>query len=205
MADKNTKLYMEMQMEELKAALGAEADDAKEDSVIETVKVSSAEKNNRTKQNADLAKLYEDAAEYEAELECFEKELEIIEANELKNIAEVLTQQLPDEERNYAQELKAVLVAGWTHLIETNKTYPQEHLALIKETDFCDVVEKLNSTYPDYDGDFDADVREVLTKRWNTLIAIKKEHIEEEMEEIYIAGLKPSFVKRMYKKFHGIS
>jgi hypothetical protein len=38
-----------------------------------------------------------------------------------------------------------------------------------------------------------------------TLIDIKKEHIEEEIEEIYIAGLKPSFVKRIYKEYHGLS
>ena len=47
-------------------------------------------------------------------------------------------------------------------------------------------------------------VREVLVKRWEMLIAIKKEHIEQEIEEIYIAGLKPSFVKRIYKQVHGI-
>ncbi|OYZ34334.1 MAG: hypothetical protein B7Y30_07355, partial [Campylobacterales bacterium 16-40-21] len=75
----------------------------------------------------------------------------------------------------------------------------------IKETDFSDVVEKLSAVYPDHKGDFETDVSRILLKRWENLIAIKKEHIEEEMEEIYIAGLKPSFVKRIYKEFHGIS
>ena len=206
MADDSKKLYLELQMDELKAALGIEEDDsarASNKAKIEELKQIAA-KNNREK-NADVAKLYEDAAEYEKELESFEKELEIINANELKNIAETLTLKLPDEVRNYAEELKAILVAGWTQLVEVEQTHPIEQLELIKETEFCDVVEKFTSTYPGYNDDFERNVKGILLKRWETLIAIKKGHIEEEMEEIYIAGLKPSFVKRIYKEFHGIS
>ena len=193
MADKNKKLYLEMQMDELKAAIG-----------VDTTTQKSTPKNNKAG-NAEIAKLYEDAAEYEKELECFEKELEIINTNELKNIAGELTDKLPDEERNYAEELKTVLIAGWTQMVETEKTHPTEQLELIKETDFSEIVEKLSASYPEYEGGFDAKVRQVLVKRWEALIAIKKGHIEEEMEEIYIAGLKPSFAKRIYKQFHGIS
>jgi len=207
MADDNKKLYLELQMDELKAALGVEVDHAAvEDNKEEKIaKLKESVENKNKAKNADVAKLYENAAEYEKELEGFEKELEIINANELKDIAIVLTQQLPDEDRNYAQELKNIILAGWTHFVETEKTHPVEQLELIKATEFSDIVEQLSIAYPDYNGDFETSVREILVKRLETLIAIKKEHIEEEIEEIYIAGLKPSFVKRIYKEFHGIS
>ncbi len=195
MAGEETKRYMELQMEELKAAYAVDPKEAS----------SSKKKNNANDaKNIELAKLYEDAAEYERELESFEAELEVINENDLKDIAEVLSQKLPDEERDYAQELKNVLIAGWTHLVEVEQTHPVEQLELIKAVEFCDVAEKLNVAYPDYKGDFSAEIRDVLVKRWETLIAIKKEHIEEEIAEIYIAGLKPSFVKRIYKQVHGI-
>lgn len=206
MADDSKKLYLELQMDELKAALGIEEEDSARE--INKAKIAElkeiAAKNNREK-NADVAKLYEDAAEYEKELEAFEKELEIITDNKFKEIAGALSKKFPDEARNYSEELKTVLMAGWTELVEAEKTHPIEQLELIKETDFGDIVEKLSAVYPDYKGDFETDVRGILLKRWENLIAIKKEHIEEEMEEIYIAGLKPSFVKRIYKEFHGIS
>lgn len=204
MADDNKKLYIEMQMDELKDALGVEEEDKAREinkariAVLKAI----AEKNNREK-NADVAKLYENAAEYENELECFEKELEIINTNKLKDIAKVLAQILPDDERNYQEELKAVVLAGWTEFVFTDKTHPVEQLEIIKETDFSDILEKLSVAYPDYD--FETNIRNILLKRLDNLIAIKKEHIEEEIEEIYIAGLKPSFVKRIYKEFHGIS
>lgn len=207
MADDNKKLYLELQMDELKAALGIEVDDSTPDASkkekIAKLK-DTAEKNNRAK-NADVAKLYENAAEYEKELECFEKELEIINGNSLKDIALVLSTKLPDVDRNYADELKAVTLAGWTHFVEVEKTHRKEQLDTIEETEFSSLAEKLSEAYPDYNGDFDADIRGILVKRWENLISIKKEHIEEEIEEIYIAGLKPSFVKRIYKEFHGIS
>jgi len=207
MADNSKKLYMEMQMDELKAALAEEEDDDL-DPLEKMMKEQAASKkkiNKNSEKDIELAKMYEDAAEYEIELEAFEKELEIVNANQLKDIASVLTQELPDEERDYAQELKNILVATWTHMVETAKTHPAEQLELIKETEFCNIIEILTTAFPDYDGDFEKDVRTILVKRWETLISIKKEHIEEEMEEIYIAGLKPSFVKRIYKQVHGIS
>lgn len=206
MADDNKKLYIEMQMDELKDALGIEEENkAREINIARIAELKAiAEKNNREK-NADVAKLYENAAEYEKELEGFEKELEIINTNKLKDIANVLAQMLPDDERNYPQELKAVVVAGWTELVDTDKTHSVEQLEIIKETDFSDIAEKLSAAYPDYNGDFEKTLRSILVQRLETLIAIKKEHIEEEIEEIYIAGLKPSFVKRIYKEFHGIS
>ena len=195
MAEKKEKLYLELQMEELKAA---HAEEEGEESPA-------PKKNNaRNAKNAEIAKMYEDAAEYEEDLKGFEEELEIVNANELKDIAASLIQKFPNEERDYAQELRTILETGWTHLVDVEKTHPKEQLALIKETGFGDVVEKLSAAYPDYNGDFEADVRNFLVKRWENLIAIKKEHIKQELAEIKTTGLKPKYVKRVYEQFHGI-
>ena len=156
------------------------------------------------KKNIELAKLYEDIAEYEEELEGFEDELKVINSNEIKDLPAALAEQFPNEDRNYTQELKAILVATWTHLAEVKHTHSAEYIGLITETDFCDVVEKLSSTYPEYDGSFEKDVKNILVERWKALVSIKKEHIKEEVDDLYIAGLKPSFVKRIYKQVHGI-
>ncbi|MDM5264491.1 hypothetical protein PF327_09805 [Sulfurovum sp. XTW-4] len=195
MDDKNTKRYLELQMEELKAAHA------------DAVEENSAPKNNDkvNSKNAEIAKMYEDAAEYEANLKGFEEELEIVNANALKDIAAALIQKFPNEERDYAQELKSILETGWTHLVEVEKTHPKEQLELIKETEFGDVVEKLNAAYPEYSGDFEADVRNFLVKRWENLIAITQEHIKQELAEIKTTGLKPKYVKRVYEQFHGIA
>ena len=205
MADDSKKLYMEMQMDELKASLAMEDEDSpEEENNAKVVKKKAPPKNNNNK-NAEVAKLYEDAFEYEEELEAFEQELEIINSNELKNISKALTQHFSDEDRNYEEELKAVLTLGWTHLVETEKTHPKEQLDFIKENEFSNLVVQFGSKFPEHANEFEAKVREIFLKRWETIIAIKKEHIEQEIEEIYIAGLKPSFVKRIYKQFHGIS
>lgn len=193
MADQETKRYMELQMEEMKTY---HAENAEE-------KDSTPKDDNREKE-AEIARLYEDLAEYENDLECFENELEVIHANEFKDISSSLTQNFPDEERNYEEELKAVLEATWTHFVEVEKTHPEEQLEIIKENDFCDIAEKLNTAYPEYNGDFETDIRDILVKRWETLIAIKKEHIKEEIAEIKTLGLKPHYAKRVYKRYHGI-
>jgi len=192
MADQETKRYMELQMEELKAGLADEEDSAPQKSTKDNSK------------NAKIAEMYEDAAEYEADLKGFEEELEIVNANALKDIAASLIQKFPNEERDYAQELRTILETGWTHLVDVEKTHPKEQLTLIKETEFGDVVEKLSAAYPDYNGDFEADVRNFLVKRWENLIAIKKEHIKQELAEIKTTGLKPKYVKRVYEQYHGI-
>lgn len=193
MADQKTKRYLEIQMEELKAAHAVEEDSA-------------PKKNNSrdNSKNAEIAKMYEDAAEYEEDLKGFEEELEIVNANELKDIAASLIQKFPNEERDYAQELRTILETGWTHFVDVEKTHPKEQLELIKETEFGDIAEKLSAAYPDYKGDFETGVRDLLVKRWENLIAIKKEHIKQELAEIKTTGLKPKYVKRVYEQFHGI-
>lgn len=207
MADDNKKLYLEMQMDELKESLGAEEDEDSAHAINEAriahLKAEAAKKN-RDK-NADVAKLYENAAEYEKELECFEKELEILNANALNDVVTVLNKMLPDDERNYEKELKNAVIAAWQNFVDINTSHSIEQLELIKVTEFSDIVKKLMNAYPDDNVDFEKMIRDILVNRLETLIAIKKEHIEEEIEEIYIAGLKPSFVKRIYKEYHGIS
>jgi len=210
--DKSKKLYMEMQMDELKASLRDDDDaiDDDEDDELDPLeqaiqKQAASKKVNKNKEkNIELAKMYNDAAEYEEELESFEAELEVVNANTIEGMAEALTKELPSAERNYELELKNILVATWTHNVETLKTHSKEQLNLIKESELCDVVEKLSSMDPDYEGDFKTEVKSVFVKRLETLISIKKAHIEEEIEEIYIAGLKPSYVKRIYKEVNGL-
>ena len=195
-------------MDELKAFLEDENDafqDDVEDQKEKNETVAKKKSTNNNAKNIELAKLYEDAAEYEEELECFEAELEVVNANKIKDIARALNKELPDEERDYAKELQGILVAGWTYAVEVKNTHSIEQLELIKETELCDVVEKLSSAFPDHDGDFETSVKEILVARWATLIAIKKDHLKEEIDDLYIAGLKPSFVKRIYKQVHGIS
>lgn len=195
--DSSTKRYMELQMEELKDALATKTDNDTHPKV---------EKTDHTKspQNAALAKMYEDCWEYEKDLAIFEEELKIVNANPLKDIAQALSQRFPNEDRNYPQELKTVLVIGWTHLVETEHTHPQAQLDLIQSIEFEEAPEKLWAVFPDYSGDFEKEIRALLVKRWENLIAIKKEHIEEELAEIETAGLKPNYVKRVYEQYHGI-
>jgi len=188
---------MEVQMDELKAYL----DDgfSKDDKEKTTLKKDTSASD---KKNIELAKLYEDIAEYEEELENFKEELEIINQNELKDIPAAFSKNFPSEDRDYEQEFQNILSVTWSHLVEVEKTHSSKYLQLITQTSFCVVVEKLNATYPEYDRNFETDIRNILVNRWKILIAIKKEHIKEEETDMKIAGLKPSFVKRMYKKFH---
>jgi len=156
--------------------------------------------------HAEMAKLYEDAAEYEEDLKIFENELEIVNNNKLNDIASALIKAFPEEdkERDYIQELNTIVTMGWTLAVEVNKTHPEEQLALVKETGFSNIVEKLSTAYPNYKGDFEKEVRALLVKRWENLIAIKKDHIKEEHAELKTAGLKPTYVKRAYHQYHGI-
>lgn len=192
MATEETKRYMELQMAELKADL------------VEKNENIPKKTNDNQGKNAEIAKLYEDAAECEKDIEDFEQELKIVNSNEFKDIAASLTKELPNEERDYFKELKTVLVATWTHLVEVEKTHPKEQLELIQNTDFFDLVKNFNTTFPEYASDFEVDVKSALIKRWETLIAIKKEHLKEEIADIKISGLKPTYAKRIYKQYHGI-
>jgi len=195
-------------MEELKSFLSADENDAfkKGDAEGQKEKKEAAAKDaiKHNPKNIELAKLYEDAYEYEEELALFEAELEVVNATKIEELAAVLSKELPDETRDYEKELQGVLVATWTHKVETQKTHPQEQLDLIKESDLSNVVEKLSAAFPGYEGDFDKEVKAAFTDRLKILIDIKKQHIKEEIDDLKIAGLKPSFVKRIYKQVHSI-
>lgn len=183
--NKETKLYLELQMEELKEAHKNEEE------------VTTKKDTKKQDKNAEIAKLYEDAAEYENDLEEFEKELDIVNNNELTNIAKELNIAFPNSDRNYEDELQTVLEIGWTNLVEVEKTHPKSQLDMIKENKFIDNIEILK--------EYEDDIRGFLVKRWENLIAIKKDHIKQELDDIKTMGLKPKFVKRIYKQFHGIA
>ncbi|PHR56553.1 MAG: hypothetical protein COA44_08065 [Arcobacter sp.] len=207
MADTSKKLYMEIQMEELKASLLDNDEEEDLDPLEEMMKEQAASKKKvkvYSDKDIELAKMYENIAECEIELLAFEKELTIIKANELKDLAEALNQELPDKDRQYAQELQGILISTWEHKVEVKKTHPLEQLDLIKETPLCEVVEKLCARFPDYEGDFAKDVKATFIDRLEALMSIKKDHIDEDIEDIYIAGIKPSYVKRIYKQVNGI-
>lgn len=194
-------------MDELKAFLSSDENDAFQDDTEEQKnknKVAAEKAAEQKQKNIELAKLYEDAYEYEEELKSFEAELEVVNANKIEELAAALTKELPDEQRDYDKELQGILVATWVYKVETQKTHPQEQLDLIKESTLSNVVEKLNSKFPDYEGDFSKEVKAAFTDRLETLITIKKDHIKEEITELKIAGLKPTFVKRIYKQVNGL-
>jgi len=160
--------------------------------------------NARSENSAKIAKLYDDAAEYEAELQGFEAEFEILNDNTLGDLVMKLNENTPAYEGNYAEELSAVLVNAWTQLVEVEKTHPKEQLELLKQTAFPDMVEKLNATFPAYAGDFETEVREVLVKRWEFLIDIKKEHIADERADMKLRGMKPDHIRKVHYNYHGV-
>jgi hypothetical protein len=152
---------METPMDELKAFLSSDGNDAFQDNAEEQRKKNDAAAKKSAEQhqkNIELAKLYEDAYEYEEELASFEAELEVVNANKIEELASALTKELPDEQRDYEKELQGILVATWTYKVETKKTHPQEQLDLIKECTLFNVVEKLRSEFPEYEGDFNKEV-----------------------------------------------
>ncbi len=196
MADEAQTRLLELQMEDLKATYGIKKDDSKPKK--------STTNNHRSENSRKIAALYEDAAEYEEELKCFEEEFELINENELKDISSLLIEKFPDYDGDYKEELKAVLAFAWTNLVEVEKSHPIEQLELIKETEFTDVLEKLTASFSDYSGDFEKEIRDILVKRWEMLIAIKKEHVKEELAEMKLRGMKPDHIRGVYKKYHGI-
>lgn len=196
MAEKpqSEKLLMELQMEELRASFGIKKEDS------DAIKRPS---NARSEANAKIAALYEAAGEYEAELERFEEELEIIESHGLEELAAALNERFPSEEGSVEQELTEVIIVGWRQLVEVKQTHPKEQLDLIEASAFGDMATKLKAAYPE--DNIEAQMKEVLVKRWEMLIEIKKEHIAEEREDIEEhRGLKPDYARGVYRKYHGL-
>lgn len=191
---------MEKQMDELKAFLSSDGNEAFQNDSEKKSERLNQTISRQNQKNIELAKLYNDAYEYEQELAAFEAELEIVEAYNLQELATALTQKLPNENREYEKELHGILIATWQHKVEVLKTHPKEQLEVIKMATLLNVIEILKSKFPTYEGDFTTEIKASFIDRLKTLIAIKKEHIDEEISELKIAGLKPSFVKRIHKQ-----
>lgn len=192
--DENRRL-MELQKDALKEEHGIDVDSSK----------NRIPKNARSANNAKLSKLYEDAGEYEAELKDFEAEFEILNENALSDLVMKLNENAPEYEGDYAEELSSVVVNGWTQLVEVVKTHPKEQLELLKRTAFSYMAEKLNTDFPEHTGDFEAEIREILAKRWVFLIDIKKEHIADERADMKLQGMKPDHIRKVYYNYHGIA
>lgn len=199
--EKKGKRFLELQMEELMEMVGEEREIDEEAEAAKRKALSYRE------EDAEIAGLYADVAEYEQDLKCFEAELEVIKNNELDAILPAfleLTIKSSDEDRDYADELKEVLVAGWKNLVEYEKCHPEEELAFIKANSYGDILETFRVTFPEYVGEIEVDIKAILTKRWAFLVQIKKEHIKEEISDLKIRGLKPHYAERVYKRYHGL-
>jgi len=172
---------MEMQMDALKEEHGVDLDAA-----------TRIPKNARSANNKKIAELYNDAAEYEAELKAFEREYEILNENALKDLVVKLNENNPEYEGDYAKEVSEVAVNGFTQLVEA-KTHTAEQLELVKAIDFTV-----------YNGNLETDLKEILVKRWEFLIDIKKEHIADERGEMKLMGMKPDHIRKVYYNYHGL-
>jgi len=181
------KTLKELQMEELKASFGVSDENAKQ--------VSKTPADHRTPNKAKIAKLFEDAAEYEEDLEGFEAELAVIHAHNLAEISEELMKSFPHYEGEYPKEIHAVISNYWKD---------EAQLEVIKNTNFPKVVEELKTLYPDYQGDFEVEIKDILIKRWEMIVEIKKEHVKEELAEMKAQGMKPDHIRKVYRLFHGL-
>jgi len=188
MGDVNSKTYMQLQLEELRTMHGVDADAA------QRLKAQSGRA-----EDAEIAKLYADAAEYEEELASFERELEVIKTAALATLPALLSEAASGDAEAYTLGLKAIVLAGWQHAGKT------EQAALMEATAFENIAEALRAAFPGDAGDFEAEIRGHLMKRWEMHIQIKKEHIKEEHSYIKALGLKPHYAKKVYNRYHGIA
>jgi len=182
MAGKENRRIMEMQMDALKDEHGVDIDSSKD----------RIPANARSANNKKLADLYDDAAEYEAELKGFEAELEILNDNALAGLVSKLNESNPEYEGDYAKEIAEVAVNGFTQFVEV-KSHSQEQLELVKKMDFTS-----------YSGELETEIREILVKRWEFLVEIKKEHVADERAEMKLMGMKPDHLRKVHYNYHGL-
>lgn len=185
--DDSQKTLKELQMEELKATFGVSEENAKQ--------VSKTPVDHRTPNKEKIAKLFEDAAEYEEDLEAFEAELKIIHGHTLPEISKALIKAFPNYEGDYPKEIQAVIANYWKD---------EKQLEVIKTTDFPQMIEVLKSTFSNYQGDFSVEIKDILIKRWEMIVEIKKEHVKEELAEMKSQGMKPDHIRKVYRLFHGL-
>jgi len=200
MAEKKGKRFLELQMDEL---LDLHGEEKEIDEVAEEAKRKAL---SYQEADAEVAGLYADVYEYEQDLKCFEAELEILKEKALDEVLPAFTAlelKSSDEERSYEEELQAVLIAAWTNRVEHEKTHPTEQLELVKATPFVEVLDKMQTAFPEYEN-LETDIKSVLVKRWDFLVQIKKDHIKEEIGDLKVRGLKPHYAERVYKRYHGL-
>ncbi len=176
-----TRRLMELQMDALKEEHGVDVNAAHR-----------IPKNARSANNAKIAKLYEDAAEYEAELKMFESEMVVVEESPLVELVERLQENNPAYEGDYAKEISQVILNGFTQLVEAGELQA-EALERVK-----------GATFAEYATVYEAQIREILLKRWSFLVEMKKEHIADERAELKLRGMKPDHVRKVYYNYHGL-
>jgi len=189
MGDSQTKRYMELQMEELKEAYGVEK---QEDETQE------GENKHRTEQNAKIAQMYEDAAAYEKSLKGFEEALALME--------EVSVTQLPSAllacSDKSEDELRTSLKEMVCNAMKEGKY--ASYLSKISDISFEEIPQVM-SEVSGYDLEtVEAEMKQILKREWEILAAVAKEHLDDEIAEIKITGLKPKYAKRVYELYHGI-
>lgn len=194
MQEENEKTYKELQLEELREIHSVEID-----MVPEKPKDTSGRP-----EDAEIAGLYADAAEYEGELEAFKRELDVIKTRSTSELVPAFAEFFSGKPSAYAEELKAVVLTGWKQRVEEAQTHPYAQLECLEANAFGDISAALIRDFPAYEGDFEVELKQMLIERWERYIEIKKEHIKEETSYIKTLGLKPDYAKRVYNRYHGI-
>jgi hypothetical protein len=193
MEEKTTQTYMKLQMDELKTVHGMENAERKSDAKDQSGKP----------EDEEIAKLYEDCAEYEEELLRFDRELELIKSNEIAALAEAMAELGGETKAQAEEKLKAVVEHGWSARVENGSASPAS-LERLRSAGFCDLVSVLGEALPDESVDVESEIKSLLIERWELYINIKKEHIKEEVSYIKALGLKPHYAQKIYKRYHGI-
>ena len=181
------------QRDEARRLMEIQRDALKEEHGVDVSAEARIPANARSENNKKIAALYDDAAEYEAELKGFEAEFEILSDNTLADLVTKLNENNPEYEGNYAKEVSEVAVNGFTQLVEAN-THTNEQLELVKEMDFTA-----------YTGDFETELKEIFLKRWEFLIEIKKEHVADERADMKLRGMKPDHIRKVHYNYHGVA
>lgn len=192
MENNKTQTYMKLQMEELKTAHGVEPEQKRKD-----------DKSGRP-EDKEIADLYSDCAEYEDELDRFERELEIIATHPIDTLAEALAQASDDDLQETMQKLHAVILHGYEHKCEQGEV-SQEIVDLVAGTGYAALVSTLAKAHGLEREPVQTQLRAMLEQRWQLYIDIKKEHIKEEVSYIKALGLKPHYAQKVYRRYHGLA
>jgi hypothetical protein len=147
----------------------------------------------------EIAELYEDLYEYKLDLKCFEDELFLIKKHEIKEILDIFEEYKVDK-RDYKKDLVAVMEHFWKLEVDAGK-YDASQLDAINGLGFNEMVDKLIELNG---AEVIEVIKNILIKRWELLIEMKKEHIKDEEKGIKVTGLKIYYAERIYKRFHGI-